>query len=109
MIATPVEELASRANTLCARLSGAAALRVSVEASDAAIGGGSTPGITVESRALVVAVTGRSAHDLAAALRANQPPVIGRVADDTLWLDLRTVLPEQDDALAAALSRLAEA
>ena len=109
MIATPVEELASRANALRARLSGAAALRVSVETSDAAIGGGSTPGVTVESRALVVTVAGRSAHDLAAALRAHQPPVIGRVADDTLWLDLRTVLPEQDDALAAALIRLAEA
>ena len=107
MIATPVEELASRADALCARLSGADGLRLTVAASEAAIGGGSTPGVTVESRALVVAAAGRSPHDLAAALRANQPPVIGRVADDALRLDLRTVLPEQDDALAAALVRSA--
>ena len=107
MIATPVDALAARADALCARLSGAAGLQVSKQACQAAIGGGSTPGVTVESRALVVSVAGRSAHELAAALRANQPPVIGRVADDALWLDLRTVLPEQDDALAVALLRLA--
>ena len=107
MIAAPVEELAARAEALCARLSGAAGLRVAAEASEAAIGGGSTPGITLESRALVVAPTGRSADDLAAVLRANEPPVIGRIAGDALWLDLRTVLPEQDDAVAAALLRQA--
>ena len=107
MIATPVDALAARGDTLCARLSDAAGLQVSTQACETAIGGGSTPGVTVESRALVVEVARRSAHELAAALRANQPPVIGRVADDALWLDLRTVLPEQDEALAAALLRLA--
>ena len=107
MIAAPVEELAARAEALCARLSGVAGLRAAAEASEAAIGGGSTPGITLESRALVVAPTGRSADDLAAALRANEPPVIGRIAGDALWLDLLTVLPEQDDAVAAALLRQA--
>ena len=124
MIAATVEELVARAEALCARLDGAAGprvadtaglrvagtagLRVAVEASEAMIGGGSTPGITLESRALSVAVAGRSAHDLASALRTNDPPVIGRIADDTLWLDLRTVPPEQDDTLAAALIRLTE-
>ena len=132
MIAATVEELVARAEALCARLDGAAGprvtdtaglrvagtaglrvadtagLRVAVEASEAKIGGGSTPGITLESRALVVSAAARSAHDLASALRTHDPPVIGRIADDTLWLDLRTVPPEQDDTLAAALIRLAE-
>ena len=108
MIAATVEELVARAEALCARLDGAAGLRVAVEASEATIGGGSTPGITLESRALSVAVAGRSARDLASALRTHDPPVIGRIADDTLWLDLRTVPPEQDDTLAAALIRLAK-
>ena len=132
MIAAPVKELAARAEALRARLDAAAGLRVAdtaglrvadtaglhvadtaglhvtVEASEATIGGGSTPGITLESRALSVAVAGRSANNLASALRTNDPPVIGRIADDTLWLDLRTVPPEQDDTLAAALIRLAK-
>ena len=124
MIAAPVKELAARAEALRARLGAAAGLRVAdtaglrvadtaglhvtVEASEATIGGGSTPGITLESRALSVAVAGRSANNLASALRTNDPPVIGRIADDTLWLDLRTVPPEQDDTLAAALIRLAK-
>ena len=53
-------------------------------------------------------MAGRSANNLASALRTNDPPVIGRITADTLWLDLRTVPPEQDDTLAAALIRLAK-
>jgi L-seryl-tRNA(Ser) seleniumtransferase len=40
------------------------------------------------------------------ALRAGTPPVISRIEDDRLVLDLRTVLPEEDDALARALRSL---
>ena len=45
-------------------------------------------------------------NDAAARLRQCDPPVIARVADDRLLLDPRTVLPEQDAALLAALKEL---
>jgi L-seryl-tRNA(Ser) seleniumtransferase len=39
-------------------------------------------------------------------LRAGTPPVVGRVDDDRVLLDPRTVLPEQDAPLVAALGRV---
>jgi L-seryl-tRNA(Ser) seleniumtransferase len=39
-------------------------------------------------------------------LRMGQPPVIARIADDRLLIDLRTVLPEQDAVLLKALQAL---
>jgi L-seryl-tRNA(Ser) seleniumtransferase len=40
---------------------------------------------------------------LAAALRAGRPPVVARVADDRLVLDLRTVRPGDESVLRAAV------
>lgn len=61
------------------------------------VGGGSLPGETLPSWALAL----RSPHAarLAALLRQGEPPVIGRIEDDTVLLDPRTVLPEQDRVL----------
>jgi L-seryl-tRNA(Ser) seleniumtransferase len=40
---------------------------------------------------------------LAAALRSGSPPVVVRVAEDRVLLDLRTVLPDEEPLLLAAL------
>ena len=47
-----------------------------------------------------------SADQLHQRLRAGRPPVIGRIEDDRLVLDLRTLLPDQVDLLARALIQL---
>ena len=78
-------------------------------ATEATIGGGSTPGVTLPSRALVIEVADRSAAALAAALRNGTPPVIGRITDDRLLLDLRTVDPREDERLSEALAGVARA
>jgi seryl-tRNA(Sec) selenium transferase len=56
---------------------------------------------------LRVVARGQSAQQMAAALRKGEPPVVARVADDALVLDLRTVGVEEEDALAEALVRIA--
>ena len=109
MIEEPVARLKARAAALRARLADMGGLTVSVAATDATVGGGSTPGVTLPSRALVVEVEGRSASALAAVLRAGSPPVVGRIADNRLLLDLRTVDPGEDDDLAAAIANAAGA
>ena len=109
MIEEPVARLEARAAALRARLADMGGLTVSVAATDATVGGGSTPGVTLPSRALVIEVEGRSAAALAAVLRAGLPPVVGRIADDRLLLDLRTVDPGEDDNLAAAIAHAARA
>ncbi len=70
-------------------------------------GGGSSPLTLLPSAGLAVRHATRSAEDLATGLRGQRPPVIGRIENDTLLVDLRTVLPEALDALADALVRLA--
>jgi L-seryl-tRNA(Ser) seleniumtransferase len=71
------------------------------------IGGGAAPTATLPTRLLAVASAGIAAHTLAARLRAADPPVIARVADGRLLIDLRTVFPAQDKALTKALFQVA--
>ena len=68
------------------------------------IGGGSLPGATLPTRLVAISPDGRSADGLAARLRAAAVPIIGRIADDRLLLDPRTVLPAQTTALLSAVA-----
>ena len=107
MIETPLGALAARAETLRAQLADGGGLTVSVATTEATIGGGSTPGVTLPSRALAVEAAGLSAAGLEARLRAGVPPVVGRISEDRLLLDLRTVDPQEDGPLAEAVSAAA--
>ena len=78
-------------------------LRV-VEA-ETAVGGGSLPGGTLPTRALAIEPERANADTLSARLRTSSahPAIIGRIEDDRLLLDPRTVLPEEDGELIAAV------
>lgn len=70
---------------------------IEIVPSEAAVGGGSLPGERMESRALRLGHPGRKAETLARSLRLGAVPVVGRIIDDQLHLDLRTLL-DQDVA-----------
>ena len=76
--------------------------RASVVATDAVVGGGSLPGKTLPSFAVVLRVGSPDA--LATRLRLGTPHVVPRIVDGHVAIDARTVLPGQDDALVAALT-----
>jgi L-seryl-tRNA(Ser) seleniumtransferase len=72
------------------------------------IGGGSLPGGTLPTRLVAL---GNSGHRMAAQrmsrrLRSRETPVIGRISEDVLLLDPRSVLPEEDEAVLKALGEL---
>lgn len=96
MLSHSLGELRSRANALRTRLENAA----SVVESDASVGGGAFPNVRIPSVAL--AFTG-DAHAMEERLRLGETAVIGRIANGRLLIDVRTVLPNEDDRLAAAL------
>ncbi len=98
MIGTACETLRERADALAAALDG------SSTETRSAVGGGSLPGQTQPSWA--VALPADSADALAARLRHADPPVIARIEDDRVLLDLRTVLPEQDAELLQAVRQV---
>jgi L-seryl-tRNA(Ser) seleniumtransferase len=83
------------------------ALSIEVVPSQTLFGGGTSPEKRFPSRALAVRHTGMRADGLAARLRALPEPILGRIEEDLLRLDLRTILPSEDAEVASALSSLA--
>ena len=102
MIAASEDTLRRRAEQVTNALT-RAGVRAEVVACRSAVGGGSTPGETLPSYG--VALVHASADGLAAALRCGEPPLIGRIVEGRLLLDLRTVLPEQDALLPGLVTR----
>jgi L-seryl-tRNA(Ser) seleniumtransferase len=94
-LGTPLADLEHRAQIL------AAGTGTRATPSESTVGGGSLPGETLASWA--VAIDGPAPQRTLARLRAGIPAVIGRVADDVVLLDLRTVEPSDDDRLASAI------
>ena len=75
-----------------------------VEPARSAVGGGSLPGETLPSWALSVSpIPGSNPEKLLSALRSQPTPLIARIEQDTVRLDPRTVLPEQDEAVKQAV------
>jgi len=79
------------------------ALRIGVVKTESGMGGGALPGARLPSWGLSVSGPKLNAESLARRFRLSVPPVVGRVTEDTLILDLRTVLPEQDKAIVDAV------
>ncbi|MEO5974452.1 MAG: L-seryl-tRNA(Sec) selenium transferase [Ilumatobacteraceae bacterium] len=95
MATVPLSELDRRAEQIVAT-----AQRGRVVDCLALSGAGSTPGSTIPSRGISIA------GDYLAELRAHQPPIIARVADQQTLIDLRSVHPDDDPILVAALRSL---
>jgi L-seryl-tRNA(Ser) seleniumtransferase len=70
------------------------------------IGGGAAPSAVLLTRLLALTCGGLSADALATRLRRSDPPIVARVEGDRVLLDLRTVFPEQDRFVTAALNAL---
>ena len=73
------------------------------------VGGGALPTVELPTAGVSVGTTNAAARALDAAVRAGDPPVIGRLVDDRLFLDCRTVLPGQVTGLIRALTLAARA
>jgi L-seryl-tRNA(Ser) seleniumtransferase len=98
MIRMSAGEILQRAESLAGRLGAAAR----VEAGESVIGGGATPDVTLPT--WLILIESKSAAELERRLRAGDPPVITRIEKDCVAIDLRAVLPEEEDALVQALS-----
>ena len=101
------EEIGTRVEAIAKKLQ-SPRLSVEVRDGESVIGGGAAPSATLPTRLLAITCKGLSADELSAFLRASDPPVIARVEEGRTLLDLRTVFPEQDEAVAQALTQIAE-
>jgi L-seryl-tRNA(Ser) seleniumtransferase len=71
------------------------------------IGGGSAPSAVLPTTLIALTSQEMSANDLAARLRRSNPPIIARVEEGRVLLDLRTVFPAQDEVLGQVLAQAA--
>ena len=108
MLSEGEKTLRARAGELVAAVGVAAGEAGTVELEQAAskVGGGALPLLELDSWVCSVSPATMSVDELAARLRATDPPVIGRIQKERLLLDARTVLPEQVEAVAAAFEQV---
>ena len=108
MVRFSAAEIRARAGALQEKLAASSQLQTEIIAGESLIGGGSAPTSTLPTFLLAVTAQLLSAEKLAAGLRAHTPPIVSRVEDGRVLLDLRTVLGDAEEAeIAAALLALA--
>jgi L-seryl-tRNA(Ser) seleniumtransferase len=105
----PLADVRRRARRVLARLDGSTRERLTPHLVEdhAQVGGGALPTVELPTVGLAVGATPAAARALDAVLRTGEPPVVGRMLDDRLFLDCRTVFPDQVALLATALTRAA--
>jgi len=96
------DELRARAAAIASRLA-ALTLGIAIGRGTVKVGGGTLPKSTMCSVTIDIVPGNYSLVDFAARLRASNPPVIGYIANARFKLDLRTIFPQQDDAVVDAI------
>jgi L-seryl-tRNA(Ser) seleniumtransferase len=108
MLRLTIDEIRARAEGVKSSLGNVAALKVEIIQGESVIGGGTAPSATLPTALLAVSHQTMNADSFAARLRAVEPPIVARIEDGRVLLDLRTVFPEQDAAIAQALVRISQ-
>jgi L-seryl-tRNA(Ser) seleniumtransferase len=104
MIAQSSEDLRERAERLCGSLDG---LRAEVIEGSSVMGGGSTPGQPLQS--WLIAIDCADVVGVERRCRLSDPPVVARIEDGRLLLDLRTVFAKEEDDLARVIRAACQA
>ncbi|MAF09654.1 L-seryl-tRNA(Sec) selenium transferase [Candidatus Poribacteria bacterium] len=110
MMTRDVAELERYADACVERWSVLLAPQVNVARAEstAQVGSGAQPATRLPSVAVTLDADGTGPAPLAAMLRRLDPPVIARVENDMVWLDTRTILVRDREALDAAMASLAD-
>jgi L-seryl-tRNA(Ser) seleniumtransferase len=99
------EEIGRRGEKLAAQVR-SPRLKIEICDGESVIGGGAAPSSTLPTRLLAVTCEGLSADELAARLRASDPPVIARIEEGRVLLDLRSVFQTQDQIISSVLASI---
>ena len=110
MMRLPKEQIARRAEEIVSRVQSAqgksARLKLELLDGESVIGGGAAPSAVLPTRLIAVTHIDLGADELSARLRTSTPPIIARVEEGRVLLDLRTVCSEQDADVATAIASL---
>jgi L-seryl-tRNA(Ser) seleniumtransferase len=102
MITVPVADLKQRGEAIRKACTGK---DIALTATEAYLGGGSTPGQSIPSLAVSLR-SAVSANILAKRFRAFRPPIIGRVDNEDFLIDIRTIPADKDSVLIRAINEI---
>ncbi len=105
MMSMPLEVIERRARALAEALTGRG-IHATVADGESTIGGGSAPGSTLPTKVVVLDHPSLGPDEIEHRLRRHDVPIVARIQDDRVVLDLRTVDPLDDDVLVAACAAL---
>jgi len=103
MLAMPLDEIDGRARALAAALTELTGVAADIVDGESTIGGGSAPGSAIPTRLVAITYPSLTAEQLEERLRRHSPPIVARIAGDRVVIDLRTVEPDDDEVVAAAI------
>jgi L-seryl-tRNA(Ser) seleniumtransferase len=108
MMRVSKDEIARRAERIVSQVESGQLKRVKLQLVDgeSVVGGGAAPSAVLPTRLIALSHVDLSADQISARLRASTPPIVARVEDGRVLLDLRTVFPDQDANLATAFASL---
>mgnify|MGYP006281528507 FL=1 len=109
MLTCPLHEISEKAEKLQALLKGSetAKLETGMEECISRAGGGSLPLLELPSKCLGLRIKGLSAQNVETRLRQSHPPIIARIEDDRILMDMRTVQTDEIETIAEAIIRIA--
>lgn len=107
MLAAPAEEVLKRSRKLIDRIESRGLLKIEIVEGESVVGGGSAPDAKPVTWLISTERPGKTADELSASFRRRPIPVIARISDDKLLLDLRTVFEDEEAELADAIRELA--
>ncbi len=105
LITLPPKEIFQKAQMLVKEIQGLPC-EITIEETISRVGGGALPLASPKSYAVALKCPSLSATKLERRLRQHEPPIIGRIEEERLLLDMRTVLPDEIQTLARALQKI---
>jgi len=107
MLSLTKQDISTRAQSLLSQVSNnSKTVHLDLIDSESAIGGGAGPTANLPTTVIAISDQNRTAQEIETVLRTSLPPVIARIADQKVLLDLRTVFPDQEDSLLRTLNNL---
>jgi L-seryl-tRNA(Ser) seleniumtransferase len=106
MLSLTAAELDQRARGLIDAVGPGGPIKLELLAGESTIGGGAGPTSTLPTTLIAITHPEKSAQELEHQLRTSSPPVISRISEGKVLLDLRTVFPDEQSAVSEALKSL---
>lgn len=104
MLTADIRSLQRRANSIRRRIANSCDwIDVEVVKGESEVGGGSFPGAPMESRCVALRSDSMSAAEICRRLRTSEPPLIARVSDERVLMDMRTLMPGDEKLVCAAI------